>query len=116
MIIDDSKMIRQIAEKFLKEQGYEIILVEDGFDSLAKIAEKIPDIIFIDVMMPRLDGYSTCQIIRSNNNYKKLPIIFLSSKDSPFDEARGLMVGGTSYMAKPFTKDSILAIINEYTN
>lgn len=113
MVIDDSPVIRKVAYNFLKNEGYQVILVEDGFDALVSVMEEEPDLIFIDVLMP-FDGFKTCQIIRSNDSLKKLPIIFLSSKDSEFDKARGLMVGGNDYLTKPFTKESIVEVVKKY--
>lgn len=114
MVIDDSPVIRKVAENFLKKEGYQVILVEDGFDALVAVMDDEPDLIFIDVLMP-FDGFKTCQIIRANESLRKLPIIFLSSKDSEFDKARGLMVGGNDYLTKPFTKDSIVETVKKYT-
>lgn len=115
MVIDDSAVIRKVADSFLKKEGYEVILVDDGFDALVSVMEEKPDLIFIDVLMP-FDGYKTCQIIRSNEELRKLPIIFLSSKDSEFDKARGLMVGGNDYLTKPFTRESIVAAVKKHTD
>lgn len=113
MVIDDSPVIRKVADNFLKQEGYKVILAEDGFDALASVMEETPDLIFIDVLMP-LDGYKTCQIIRANEALKHLPIIFLSSKDSEFDKAKGLMVGGNDYLTKPFSKESIVDTVKKY--
>jgi twitching motility two-component system response regulator PilG len=115
MVIDDSTVIRKVADNFLKKEGYQVILVEDGFEALVKVMEEEPDLIFVDVLMP-FDGYKTCQIIRSNDSFKKIPIIFLSSKDSEFDKARGLMLGGNDYLTKPFSKESIVEIVKKYVN
>lgn len=108
MVIDDSNTIRRSAEIFLKQAGCEVILAEDGFDALAKIADHHPDVIFVDIMMPRLDGYQTCSLIKKNPRFKATPVIMLSSKDGLFDRARGRMVGSDEYLTKPFTKDSLL--------
>lgn len=113
MVIDDSPVIRKVADNFLRKENFQVILIEDGFDALVSIMEEKPDLVFVDVLMP-FDGYKTCQIIRSNESLKKLPIIFLSSKDSEFDKARGLMVGGNDYLTKPFTKESIIEIVKRY--
>ena len=102
MVIDDSNTIRRSAKLFLENAGYEIIEVEDGFDALSKIMEEIPDLVFIDVLMPNLDGLQTCQIIKRNPLFKDLPIIILSSKDGEFDKAKGLMMGANDYLIKPF--------------
>lgn len=110
MIVDDSKTILQTARQFL-EPDYRVIGVEDGFMALAEIVEAQPDILFLDIMMPRLDGYSACLAIKSNPDFKDLPIVMLSSKDSPFDKARGAMMGCNDYLTKPFSKESFLASI-----
>lgn len=114
MVIDDSNTIRRSAEIFLKQAGCEIILAEDGFDALAKITDRQPDIIFVDVMMPRLDGYQTCSLIKKNSRFKSTPVIMLSSKDGLFDKARGRIVGSNEYLTKPFTKDSLLSTVQRY--
>ena len=103
MVIDDSNTIRRSAEIFLKSSGCQVILAEDGFDALAKISNEHPDLIFVDIMMPRLDGYQTCSLIKRNARYKTTPVIMLSSKDGLFDRARGRMVGSDQYLTKPFT-------------
>lgn len=114
MVIDDSKTIRRTAENLLKKQGCEVITATDGFEALSKIAEHKPDIIFVDIMMPRLDGYQTCALIKHNRNFKDTPVIMLSSKDSIFDKARGRIVGSEQYLTKPFTKDDLIKAIQEY--
>jgi len=114
MVIDDSNTIRRSAEIFLGQAGCEVILAEDGFDALAKIADFHPDLIFVDVMMPRLDGYQTCSLIKKNPRFKSTPVIMLSSKDGLFDRARGRMVGSDEYLTKPFTKDSLLQVVNAH--
>jgi twitching motility two-component system response regulator PilG len=111
MIIDDSKTIRRTAETLLKKQGCEVVTAIDGFEALAKIAEHKPDIIFVDIMMPRLDGYQTCALIKHNRLFKQTPVIMLSSKDSIFDKARGRIVGSEQYLTKPFTRDDLLGAI-----
>lgn len=116
MVIDDSNTIRRSAEIFLKSAGCEVILAEDGFDALAKIADQHPHIIFVDIMMPRLDGYQTCALIKRNNRFKSTPVIMLSSKDGLFDRARGRMAGSDQYLTKPFTQDTLLDAINAYTS
>lgn len=108
MIIDDSNTIRRSAEIFLVQAGCQVVLAEDGFDALAKIADHQPDIIFCDIMMPRLDGYQTCALIKKNPRFGATPLIMLSSKDGLFDRARGRMVGSDQYLTKPFTKNSLL--------
>ncbi len=114
MVIDDSNTIRRSAEIFLAQAGCEIILAEDGFDALAKITDRQPDVIFVDVMMPRLDGYQTCALIKKNTHFKNTPVIMLSSKDGLFDKARGRMVGSNEYLTKPFTKDTIITAVQRY--
>lgn len=115
MVIDDSNTIRRSAEIFLAKAGCEIILAEDGFDALSKITDHHPDIIFVDIMMPRLDGYQTCTLIKKNERFKNTPVIMLSSKDGLFDRARGRMVGSDEYLTKPFTADSLLDAVVRHT-
>lgn len=114
MVIDDSNTIRRSAEIFLMQAGCQVILAENGFDSLVKIADHHPDLIFVDVMMPRLDGYQTCALIKKNSKFKITPVIMLSSKDSLFDRARGRMVGSDEYLTKPFSKDSLLKAVEAH--
>lgn len=114
MVIDDSNTIRRSAEIFLVQAGCQVLLAEDGFEALSKIAEYRPDIIFCDIMMPRLDGYQTCALIKKNANFRDTPVIMLSSKDGLFDRARGRMVGSDQYLTKPFTKDSLLQTVNSF--
>jgi twitching motility two-component system response regulator PilG len=114
MVIDDSNTIRRSAEIFLTQAGCQVILAQDGFEALAKIADHRPDIIFVDIMMPRLDGYQTCSLIKHNKAFKETPVIMLSSKDGLFDRARGRMVGSSEYLTKPFTKDSLLSAVREH--
>jgi len=114
MVIDDSNTIRRSAEIFLLQAGCEVILAEDGFDALAKITDHQPDVIFVDIMMPRLDGYQTCSLIKKNPKFKVTPVIMLSSKDGLFDRARGRMVGSDEYLTKPFTKDSLLKAVDQH--
>ncbi|MBM5574453.1 MULTISPECIES: twitching motility response regulator PilG [Deefgea] len=116
MVIDDSNTIRRSAEIFLGQAGCTVILAEDGFDALAKITDNNPDVIFVDVMMPRLDGYQTCALIKKNPRFKSTPVVMLSSKDGLFDRARGRMVGSDEYLTKPFTKDSLLAAVGTYSS
>lgn len=112
MIIDDSNTIRRTAESLLNKMGCEVITAEDGYDALAKIVAVKPDIIFMDVMMPKLNGYETCSIIRSNEEFNNIPVVLLSSKSSFCDKAKGVVVGANSYLTKPFSKDEILEQIN----
>jgi twitching motility two-component system response regulator PilG len=115
MVIDDSNTIRRSAEIFLGQAGCEVILAEDGFDALAKITDHHPSVIFVDVMMPRLDGYQTCSLIKKNPRFKATPVVMLSSKDGLFDRARGRMVGSDEYLTKPFTKESLLAAVRAHS-
>ncbi len=114
MVIDDSNTIRRSAKLFLESAGYKTIDVEDGFEALSKIMEEEPDLVFIDVLMPNLDGLQTCQIIKRNPMFEDLPIIILSSKDGEFDKAKGIMMGANDYLVKPFTKDSIIRVVKSY--
>ncbi len=114
MVIDDSNTIRRSAEIFLSQAGCEVILAQDGFEALAKIADHQPDVVFVDIMMPRLDGYQTCSLIKRNARYRATPVIMLSSKDGLFDRARGRMVGSDEYLTKPFTKDTLLKAVREH--
>ena len=114
LVIDDSKTIRRTAETLLTKEGCEVFTAEDGFDALAKIADHRPDVIFVDIMMPRLDGYQTCSLIKHNRVFKDTPVIMLSSKDGLFDRARGRLVGSEQYLTKPFTKDELLGAIQRY--
>ncbi len=114
MVIDDSLTIRRTAEIMLAGEGYSVITAEDGFEALAKIIDQRPAIIFLDVMMPRLDGYQTCLIIKSNRLFRETPIIMLSSKDSIFDKARGRLAGSEQFVTKPFTKEDLLQAIQQY--
>ena len=111
MVIDDSNTIRRSAEIFLTQAGCHVLLAEDGFDALAKITDHLPDVIFVDIMMPRLDGYQTCALIKKNPRLSSTPVIMLSSRDGLFDRARGRMVGSDEYLTKPFTKDSLLRAV-----
>src|ERR1700716_1494658 len=114
LVIDDSKTIRRTAETLLAKEGCEVFTAIDGFDALAKIADHHPDIIFVDIMMPRLDGYQTCSLIKKNSQFKSTPVIMLSSKDSLFDRARGRMVGSDEYLTKPFTKETLLRAVESH--
>lgn len=114
MVIDDSKTIRRTAETLLKKAGCEVVTADDGFEALSKIVDTRPDIIFVDVMMPRLDGYQTCALIKNNRQFKTTPVIMLSSKDGLFDRARGKIVGSEQYLTKPFTKKELLGAIVQH--
>ena len=114
LVIDDSNTIRRSAEIFLKQGGHEVVLAEDGFDALAKLSDYQPDLVFCDILMPRLDGYQTCAIIKRNPQFASVPVIMLSSKDGLFDKARGRMVGSEDYLTKPFTKDQLLQAVEQH--
>ena len=114
LVIDDSKTIRRTAEMLLKKEGCEVITAVDGFEALAKITDHRPQIIFVDIMMPRLDGYQTCALIKNNATYRATPVIMLSSKDGLFDKARGRVVGSEEYLTKPFTRDELLGAIRRH--
>jgi len=114
MVIDDSKTIRRTAETLLKKAGCDVVTATDGFEALSKITDQNPDVIFIDIMMPRLDGYQTCALIKNNQLYKNTPVILLTSKDGLFDRARGRIVGSDQYLTKPFTKDELLGAISAH--
>ena len=114
LVIDDSNTIRRSAELFLRQAGYQVILAEDGFDALAKITDYEPQVIFVDIMMPRLDGYQTCALIKQNPRLKTTPVIMLSSKDGVFDRARGRLAGSDRYLTKPFTKEGLIEAVNDY--
>lgn len=112
LVIDDSKTIRRTAETLLSKEGCQVFTAIDGFDALSKIADHQPDLIFVDIMMPRLDGYQTCSLIKHNKVFKEIPVIMLSSKDGLFDRARGRIVGAEQYLTKPFTRDELLGAVS----
>lgn len=114
MVVDDSSTIRRSAEIFLSQAGYQVVLAEDGFDALAKVNDYKPALIFCDILMPKLDGYQTCALIKKSSKFHSTPVIMLSSKDGLFDRARGAMVGSNAYLTKPFTKDSLLQTVREH--
>lgn len=114
MVIDDSKTIRRTAEALLKKAGCDVITAENGFEALPIIVSQNPDILFIDIMMPRLDGYQTCSLIKNNTKFKNTPIILLSSKDGLFDRAKGRVVGAEQYLTKPFTREDLLSAIHTH--
>ena len=116
MVIDDSKTIRRTAETLLQREGYEVVTAVDGFEALSKIADANPDIVFVDIMMPRLDGYQTCALIKNSQNYQNIPVIMLSSKDGLFDQAKGRVVGSDEYLTKPFSKDELLNAIRNHVS
>ena len=114
LVIDDSNTIRRSAEIFLKQGGHEVMLAEDGFDALAKVNDYQPDLIFCDILMPRLDGYQTCAIIKRNAKFSSVPVVMLSSKDGVFDKARGRMAGAQDYLTKPFSKEQLLQAVRQF--
>ena len=115
LVIDDSNTIRRSAEMFLRQAGYEVLLAQDGFEALAMISDHRPHVIFVDIMMPRLDGYQTCALIKQNPVFKSTPVIMLSSKDGAFDRARGRLAGSDLYLTKPFTKENLIRAVVDYT-
>ena len=115
MVIDDSKTIRRTAETLLKKEGFEVILATDGFEALSMIADHQPDLILLDIMMPRLDGYQTCALIKHHRVFRHTPVVMLSSKDGLFDRARGRVVGSDNYITKPFTREELLSVIEQHT-
>ena len=115
VLIDDSNTIRRSGEIFLKQAGCEVVLAEDGFDGLSKVVDNKPDVIFVDVMMPRLDGYQTCALIKNHREFKTTPVVMLTSKDSLFDRARGKLVGSDQYLTKPFSKKSLIEAVIMHT-
>ena len=116
MVIDDSKTIRRTAETLLKKEGCDVVTATDGFEALAKIADHQPQVIFVDIMMPRLDGYQTCALIKNNQMFKSTPVIMLSSKDGLFDKAKGRIVGSEEYLTKPFTREELLSAIRRHVD
>ena len=114
LVVDDSNTIRRSAEIFLKQGGHQVLLAEDGFDALSKVNDYVPDLIFCDILMPRLDGYQTCAIIKRNEKFSSVPVVMLSSKDGVFDKARGRMAGAQDYLTKPFTKDQLLQAVQQF--
>ncbi|MCH9826486.1 MAG: response regulator [Gammaproteobacteria bacterium] len=114
MVIDDSQTIRRTAETLLSREGYTVVTAQDGFEALAMIADHRPDIVFIDIMMPRLDGYQACALIKGNPKFRSTPVIMLSSKDGLFDRARGRIVGSDEYLTKPFTRDDLLGAVRAH--
>lgn len=114
MVIDDSQTIRRTAETLLAKEGFTVVTAQDGFEALAKIADHHPDLVFIDIMMPRLDGYQACALIKANPRYASTPVIMLSSKDGLFDRARGRIAGSDEYLTKPFTRDELLGAVKTH--
>lgn len=111
LVVDDSQTIRRSAEMFLKQGGHQVVLAEDGFDALSKISDFHPDLVFCDILMPRLDGYQTCAIIKRNERFAAIPVVMLSSRDGVFDKARGRMVGAEQHLTKPFTREQLLSAV-----
>jgi len=116
LVVDDSSTIRRSAETMLTAEGYDVVTAENGFEALSMVARHNPDLIFVDIMMPRLDGYQTCALIKNNKAFRETPVIMLSSKDSIFDRARGRIVGSTQYLTKPFTKEDLIGAIKEHAS
>jgi len=114
LVVDDSNTIRRSAEIFLKQGGHQVLLAEDGFDALSKVNDYQPNLIFCDILMPRLDGYQTCAIIKRNEKFSSVPVVMLSSKDGVFDKARGRMAGAQDYLTKPFTKEQLLQAVQQF--
>ncbi len=114
MVVDDSVTIRQTAEALLKKEGYTVVTANDGFEALSKIVDDHPDIIFLDIMMPRLDGYQTCSIIKSNGQFQRTPVVMLSSKGGVFDRAKGKLVGSDQFVTKPFTKEDLVEAVRRH--
>ena len=114
LVIDDSNTIRRSAEAYLRQAGFNVVLAEDGFDALSKISDHHPQVIFVDIMMPRLDGYQTCALIKQNPTFKTTPVIMLSSKDGIFDRARGKLAGSDQYLTKPFTKEALVEAVHRH--
>ena len=116
LVVDDSSTIRRSAESMLTAEGYEVVTAENGFEALSKVARHNPDLIFVDIMMPRLDGYQTCAIIKNNAQYRSTPVVMLTSKDGLFDQARGRVAGSDLYLAKPFTREELLAAVAQHAS
>lgn len=116
MVVDDSNTIRKSAEVFLRQAGCQVSLAESGYEALALIDDVQPQLIFLDIIMPRLDGYQTCNLFKSNADYRHIPIVLLSSKDGLFDQAKGQLAGANEYMTKPFARDDLLKVVESYTN
>jgi twitching motility two-component system response regulator PilG len=116
LVVDDSSTIRRSAETMLAAEGYDVVTAENGFEALSMVARHSPDLIFVDIMMPRLDGYQTCAIIKNNAQYRSTPVIMLTSKDGLFDQARGRVVGSDLYLTKPFTKEELLAAVTQHAS
>jgi twitching motility two-component system response regulator PilG len=114
LVVDDSKTIRRAAGSLLSKAGCVIESAVDGYDALAKIGGFAPDMIIIDIIMPRLDGHQTTAIIRNNGRFAEIPIIMLSSKDSIFDKAHGNIAGASCYLTKPFTSDDLFTAIGRF--
>ena len=114
LVVDDSATIRRSAESMLTKAGYDVVTAENGFEALSKVAQHNPDLIFVDIMMPRLDGYQTCAIIKNNSQYRSTPVVMLTSKDGLFDQARGRVVGSDLYLTKPFTKEELLSAVQQH--
>ena len=116
LVVDDSATIRRSAETMLTKEGCEVFTAENGFEALSKITRHHPDLIFVDIMMPRLDGYQTCAIIKNNAEFRDTPVVMLTSKDGLFDMARGRVVGSDQYLTKPFTRDELLGAVKQHAS
>ncbi len=116
MVVDDSRTIRRTAETLLEREGFTVITADDGFEALSRMVESEPDIVFLDIMMPRLDGYQTCSVIKSNGRFRATPVIMLSSKDGIFDKARGKLAGSEQFITKPFTREDLLEAIQQHVH
>ncbi len=114
LVVDDSQTVRRTAELFLRQGGHEVLLADDGFDALARMHEFQPDLVFCDILMPRLDGYQTCAIIKRNPRFSRVPVVMLSSKDGVFDMARGRMAGSEQHLTKPFTREQLLEAVERH--
>lgn len=116
LVVDDSQTVRRSAERFLRDAGHEVLLAEDGYDALARMHDFAPDLVFCDILMPRLDGYQTCAIIKRNTRFAQVPVVMLSSKDGVFDIARGRMVGSQEHLTKPFTREQLLQAVQRHAS
>ena len=116
MVVDDSNTIRKTTESLLTKAGYTVLTAADGFEAMSLITDHHPDIIFVDIMMPRLDGYQTCTLIKHNRYFRRTPVIMLSSKDGLFDRARGRIAGSEQHINKPFTEIDLISAITKHVS
>ncbi len=114
LLVDDSKTVRQSAQACLESEGYRVLTAADGFEAVAMVVEHQPALVLADIMMPRLDGYQICALIKNNTEFRNVPIVILSSRDGLFDKARGRMVGSDDHLSKPFTSESLLAAVRRH--